>query len=227
MNVLVVEDEPQVALSIKKTLSGSSLINFVDVAHDFDSAFNKFYSDVFDVLLLDIFLGKDSLTGLDLCKKIREKNKTIPIIVITSLHSIKYLEKAFELGVNDYIRKPFNPVELGLRVERWMQMSENISIQKEMKYNELSYDFQTNQFYYDRKHISLTKKNKVLLRLFLENPGKLLSTSYIREKFWGDYATIPKSRNLRSNIQSLRNSLKKYCSGWIHTKRGEGYILKK
>jgi len=227
MNVLVVEDDPQVALSIKKTLAVNKLINFIDVAHDFNQAFNKIYSDVFDLLLLDVFLGKDSLTGLDLCAKIREKDKKIPIIIITSIGSIKYLEKAFKLGANDYIRKPFNSRELELRVERWMHLSKNFSIQKKMKYNELSYDFQTNQFYYDRKHVSLTKKNKVLLKLFMENPGKLLSCSYIKEKFWGDYPGITKSRNLRSNIQSLRNSLKPHCSEWIKTKRGEGYILKK
>lgn len=227
MNVLVVEDNKQVALSVKKTLSANRLINFVDVAHDFDQAFDKIYSEVFDLLLLDIFLGEDSLTGLDLCAKIREKNDEIPIIILTSINSINYLEKAFKLGANDYIRKPFNSRELELRIERWMQMSEKFKIQKKLQYKEISYNFHNNQFYYKNNPISLTKKNKFLLRLFMMNPEKLLSTAYIKEKFWGDYPGIRKSRNLRSNIQSLRNSLEPQCSGWLRTKRGEGYILKK
>lgn len=227
MNVLVVEDNKQIALSLKKILSANKLINFVDVAHDFNQAFDKIYSGAFDLLLLDIFLGKESRTGLDLCAKIREKNDEIPIIILTSISSISSLEKAFKLGANDYIRKPFNSRELELRIERWMQMSEKFKIQKKLKYKEISYNFHNNQFYYKDVPISLTKKNKFLLRLFLMNPEELLSTAYIKEKFWGDYPGIRKNRNLRSNIQSLRNSLKPHCSDWLRTKRGEGYILKK
>ncbi len=227
MNVLVVEDNIQVAQSIKKILSANKLINIVDVAHDFNQAFDKIYSDVFDLLLLDIFLGKDSLTGLDLCAKIREKNKKIPIIILTSVTSISYLEKAFKLGANDYIRKPFNSKELELRIERWMQLSEDFSLKRILKYKELSYDFHTNQFYFNNKPINLTKKNKFLLRLFLVNPEELLPAAYVKEKFWGDYPGIRKNRNLRSNIQSLRDELEPYCANWLKTKRGEGYILQK
>lgn len=227
MNVLIVEDDPHVAMSIKKTLLNSKLINFVDIAHDFDQAFNKFYSNVFDLFLLDIYLGQNNLTGLDLCATIRKKNKKKPIIIITSIESIKYLEKAFKLGANDYIRKPFDSKELVLRVERWMQFSENYKIKKKIIYKDLLFDFNTNQFYFKKKQIILTKKNKILLKLFMLNPEKLLSHSYIKEKFWGDYSGISKSRNLRSNIQTLRQALKPYCSEWVKTRRGEGYILKK
>jgi DNA-binding response OmpR family regulator len=227
MNVLVVEDDKQVALSVKKTLSVNKLINFVDTANSFDQAFDKIYSDVFDLLLLDIFLGEDNLTGLDLCAKIREKNKKIPIIILTSINSIKYLEKAFKLGANDYIRKPFNSRELEIRIERWLQLSENFVIKKQLNYKELTYDFHTNKFYFNNKALKMTKKNKFLLRLFLKNPEKLLSSAYIKEKFWGDYPGIRKNRNLRSNIQCLRSSLSPYCADWLKTERGEGYILKK
>lgn len=226
MNVLVVEDEFRVAHSIKKALSESKLLNFIDIAHDFDSAFNKYFSGVFDIVLLDIYLGKESLSGLDLCEKIRESDASIPIIIITSFHSIQYLEKAFKLGANDYIRKPFHSREVMLRVERWLTMKNKRTVKKQLEYKDLVYDYKTNQFYFNRTHIKLTKKNKVLLKLFIERPEELLSTLYIREKFWGDYPSVFKNRNLRSNIQSLRMSLKPYCAQWIQTCRGEGYILK-
>jgi len=227
MNVLIVEDEPKVAKSIKKTLLKSSMINIVDIAHNFNDAFEKFTSDIFDIVLLDVCLGKNSLTGLDLCKKIREKNIKIPIIIITGLHSVKYLEKAFKLGANDYIRKPFNSRELELRVKRWCQISDRVTIRKNLIYDELLYDFQCNKFYFRDRPLTLTKSNKILLRLFIEHPEKLLSNKFIREKFWGDISCFNKSRNLRSNIQSLRQSLNPECSNWIQTVRGEGYILKK
>ncbi len=227
MNVLVVEDNKQVALSIKKTLSANKLINFVDIANDFNQAFNKIYSEVFDLILLDIFLGEKKLTGLDLCEKIRKIDKKIPIIILTSVNSIKYLERAFKLGANDYMRKPFNKRELQLRAQRWLELSEDFIIQKKLNYKELTYDFHTNYFYFNNKLLNMSKRNKFLLRLFLKNPEKLLSSAYIKEKFWGDYPGISRSRNLRSNIQSLRSSLNPYCDNWLKTRRGEGYILKK
>ena len=226
MNVLVVEDEYQVALSIKKSLSRSSLLNFIDIAHDFDTAFNKYFSGVFDIVLLDIYLGRESLSGLDLCRKIRESDSSTPIIIITSFHAIQYLERAFELGANDYIGKPFHGREVMLRVEQWLTLYDKKMVREKLKYKGFIYDSKTNQFYFNRNHINLTKKNKILFKLFIERPEELLSEAYIREKFWGDYPFINKNRNLRSNIQSLRTSLRPYCSNCIRTSRGEGYILK-
>lgn len=227
MNVLVVEDDLRVASSIKKTIKSCKVCNVVEIATNFDMAVDKMSSNVFDLLLVDIFLGVNSLSGLDFCEIVRKRDKRIPIIMVTSLHSINYLKKAFGLGVNDYVKKPFDYRELALRVERWVRLSETVEVKDALDYNGLIYDFCKNQFLYRNKKIPLTKRNKLLLKLFLEKPEQLLTTEYIKEKFWGDYLNINKSRNLRSNVQSLRESLGTGCSSWIKTIRGEGYLLKK
>jgi len=226
MNVLIVEDEPLVAASIKNTLKKYTTVNIMKVANSFDNAKQHIQTNIFDIVLLDIFLGENKLNGLDLCKEIRKTNKQIPIMIITGFQSVQYLEEAFNCGANDYIRKPFNAKELALRVTRWTRFSKLTVATPIMRYKNLIYNAVHNQFYFDKTPIKLTKKNKTLLKLFIKSPETLLKTTYIKEKFWGDYYDIRKQRNLRSNIQSLRESLKDICPNWIQTIRGEGYILK-
>lgn len=227
MNVLIVEDEPLVAASIKNTLKKYATVNIMQVANSFENAKQQIKTNIFDIVLVDIFLGENKLSGLDLCEDIRKINKQIPIMIITGFQSVKYLEEAFNRGANDYMRKPFNAKELALRVTRWTKFSKLTVINPQLKYKNLTYDAGHHQFYFDQKPINLTKKNKTLLKLFIQTPEKLLKTTYIKEKFWGDYYDTRKQRNLRSNIQSLRESLEDICPNWIQTVRGEGYLLKK
>ena len=228
MNILIVEDEPLVAQGIKRTLSKCEITNLIEIANNFKEAEQKInFNATFDLILLDIFLGKNSLNGLDLCETIRKKNSRIPIIILTAAQSLRFLERAFKLGANDYITKPFNARELELRVKRWAELASQVAIKKKIIYDELSFDFQTNEVQHQEKILSLTKKNKFLLRLFLQQPEKLLTPQYLKEKIWGDYDNIDKNRNLRSNIQDLRKSLSSNCAHWIQTVRGEGYVLKK
>jgi DNA-binding response OmpR family regulator len=227
MNVLIVEDESKIGKSIEKNLYNLEEINIIKIAKNYDEAIEKIGEIDFDIFLIDIFLGDEEANGIELAKKIREKNKYVPIIIITSSKSINFLEIAFEAGVNDYIEKPFDIKELQIRVKRWGNFFQPEIFMETIKYKEISYKIQTNEFFINDKKIELTKKNKILFLLFIKKPEQLLTAEYIREKYWGDYANTRKSRNLRSSIQSLRNSLSKSCPDWIQTVRGEGYILKK
>jgi DNA-binding response OmpR family regulator len=228
MNILIVEDEPMVANAIKKVFVKNLQTNVIHIAHHFDHAFEKISSEIFDIILVDINLGKQSLSGLDLCKTIRKRNQSIPIIVITAMNSIQYLEDAFCIGVSDYIKKPFNPKELELRVKRWQELfQENIKIKKTIEYEGIVYHIDENEFFFENDKISLTKKNKQLLKIFIESAGKVVSTDYVKQKFWGDYLNTIKNRNLRSSIQLLRKALGENLGKWLQTARGEGYVLKK
>lgn len=227
MNILIVEDEDSIAQGIKKIFTHKQMTNIVETSNCFSQGLSKYKSKIFDLILLDIFLGTNKKTGLDLLETIREKDKKTPIIMITGFQSVAYLEKAFTLGANDYIKKPFNSKEVELRVLRWKRFRPQVKFQKKIPYKSLSYSPSTNTFSYKNSQLDLTRKNKELLKLFIKKPEQLLTKQYIQEKLWGDYDNIEKQRNIRSNIQNLRKSLKSNCHTWIKTVRGEGYILKK
>lgn len=224
MNILIVEDEVLIARMIKRICQNIPAVNTLDIVLDYDSAIAKAASGIYDLFITDIFLGKDKNNGLDFCEKLRALNIDTPIMVITSIYSLEYLEKAFSLGVNDYIMKPFHPKELELRIHRWLQGGSS-KTSAHMHYDRLSYDPNLHEFYFDHKKLDLTKREKTLLLIFLRHSEKLLPVHVMKEKFWGDISE--KNRNIRSNIQSLRRSLGNPCADWIQTVRGEGYILKK
>lgn len=223
MNILIVEDDPIMAALLKRIMQKIAIVNIVDSALTFNEAYLRASSDIFDIILMDIYLGRNDPTGLDLCKIIRKKDKEVIIIVITGFHSIEQLERAFEAGATDYIQKPFQRRELEIRVRQWTLMAHKVTYQDQIAYKELSYDINKNDFFL-RKKLLLTKKEKCLLSIFLKYPDRLLTNAYLQEKFWGDYDLI-KKRNIRSNIQGLRNALSPFCHKWLKTVRGEGYIF--
>lgn len=227
MNILIIEDEAIIATSIKKLLKEISFVNIIDIAHSFEEGFQKATSNIFDIALVDIFLGQNQHNGFELCKIIRKENQEIPLIIITAYHSIRYIEKAFSIGVNDYITKPFNHKEVELRIKRWMMLSHKITTKTEIIYHSLIFKPQDNLFYFNNKPLYLSKKNKILLLIFLQKPEKILSHFYLKEKLWGDYLNCDKNRNVRSNVQLLKKAIPKECIDWIKNVRGEGYILKK
>lgn len=228
MNILIVEDDINIGKRLKKKLSSADFTNVIEHVQTIDSAMQKITSEVFDLILVDIILIGQKNTGIDLCKRIRKQYPNIPIIILTSVYSIHYIEMAFSLGVNDYMTKPFNIKELEIRIKRWQKIetSKTAYVDK-IDYKGLTYRQETGEILYNGNVIPLTKKRKNLLLLFLQRPERLLSPEYLQEKFWGDYDLSRRSRNIRSNIQHLREDLDKHGANWIQNVRGEGYILKK
>jgi DNA-binding response OmpR family regulator len=225
-DILVVEDEKLTADMIRSIVLTLPCVRSVDISRDYQDALEKFSSKIYHMALVDIFLASKRRNGLDLCREIREKHPTIPLLVITSDTSFESLKKAFDVYVNDYIKKPFFPQELLLRVQRWIPQSDPFP--DPIEYHGLSYHHRHNEFYFKGQKIQLTKKNKALLLLFLQNKEMILPSDFLQEKLWGDTDPLANKRNVRSNIQILRLALKKNrCDRWIATVRGEGYRLLK
>ncbi len=226
MNALVVEDEIAVGESLKQQLGKMDYFNHIVHKDNFEEGLKTFNLGNFDLVILDIELRNKTFNGLDLCELIRDYDKELPIIVLSAQRSMKFLKRAFELNVNEFIYKPFNQREVELRVRRWINNQISIPRTVDLEYEGLSYSSANNSFYYEDKKIQLTKKSKLLLLEFLKRPERLLTCEFICEKYWGDYGISQKSRNVRSTIQNLRKLLGRDLGEWIVTKRGEGYILK-
>jgi DNA-binding response OmpR family regulator len=228
MNILVVEDERLMADLIRSIVFTIPLIENVDIAHNYRDALRRLSAHRYAMVLVDLYLNNEPHGGLDLCKKIREGDPFIPLIVITSDTSFESQKKAFGFTVNDYIKKPFYPQELLIRVQRWLPTHKRDSPQKLLRYHQLAYSCPNNEFLFNDQKINLTKKKKALLLLLLQKKEKLITTEILQEKLWGDFDPLESNRNIRSSIQLLRKALKRFsCDHWIITVRGEGYMLKK
>lgn len=226
VNILIVEDDPQIASFLKRIISKISHVFAIDVVHCYEDAIELLVTQRYDMLLLDIRLGHNDQAGIDLCKLVRKRDQSVVIIVITSYHGTNFLRHAFRGGANDYITKPFSLTELQLRVERWASMVSQTATMNHIVYNELEYQVRQHDFCFKGKTIKLSKQQKFLLLQFLKSPEALISGQRLEEKIWGDNFG---SHNLRSNIQMLRDTLEKEAGigHWIQTRRGEGYMLLK
>lgn len=201
--ILLLEDDLNLNETIKEYLEDEGYE--VDSAYDSDEALEKIYEKNYDILLLDVMIP--GINGFEVLKNIR-KEKDIPAIFITSLNSVEDLEKGYESGCDDYIRKPFALKELKLRIEtilkREFDTKENfIKID-----NNFSFDIANLELYKNKEIIPLNQKEKNLLKLFLKNRNRVISHEEIYNNLW-DYGETPSDSSLRTYIKNLRKILGK------------------
>ena len=230
MNILIVEDDLYFANRIKyffEKLIVTNRITIVTNYLDFISELNKV--NYYDIILTDIKIQRNfDKTWIHIIEIIRNKKINIPIVVISCLWEISWLERAFFIWANDYLIKPFRLKELEIRVLRWFKIyytSLNL-VDNKVFYKWLEYDLNSNQFYFNWNIIKLGKRSKYILSLFLSVPWKIITEMEFVERIWGgDY--LDSKKNIRVNILRLKKSLKEISiDDWIENIRWEWYILK-
>lgn len=216
-NILIIEDDEKIRRILQLELTHEGYR--VDTAIDGDDGINKFNSNKYDLILLDLMLPK--LSGEEVCKNIRSMSE-IPIIVITAKDQIKNKIELLDMGADDYITKPFNIDELFARMRVAFRNKSNYKSKDFLIYKNLKLDLQQKKFYIDNQEISITKREFALLEYFLINRELVLSREKILENIWGfDYEGDDKIVDVY--INALRKKMKK---NYIETVRGFGYILK-
>lgn len=202
--ILLLEDD----LTLNETISdyfvelGFEIIS----AYDGEEALSYIYESNFDLLLLDINVPNKN--GFEVLKEIRDQGNKTPAIYVTSLNSIDSLEKGFNSGCDDYIRKPFELKELFLRVNTILKRelsnrNEIILIDENISYNPIS-----NELKKDGQDIKLNLKELKLFKLFLQHPNELLSHEKIYDYVW-EYDEDYSDNSLRTYIKNLRKILGK------------------
>lgn len=216
-NILIIEDDEKIRRILQLELIHEGYR--VDTAIDGDDGIDKFNSNKYDLILLDLMLPK--LSGEEVCKNIRSMSE-IPIIVITAKDQIKNKIELLDMGADDYITKPFNIDELFARMRVAFRNKSNYKSKDFLIYKNLKLDLQQKKFYIDNQEISITKREFALLEYFLINRELVLSREKILENIWGfDYEGDDKIVDVY--INNLRKKMKK---NYIETVRGFGYILK-
>ncbi|MBQ8837387.1 MAG: response regulator transcription factor [Clostridia bacterium] len=217
--ILVVDDEERIRELIGKyaKFEGHS----VEFATDGMEAVEKCRVNTYDVIIMDIMMP--NLDGFSACREIRKKSD-VPILMLSARGEEYDKINGFELGVDDYVVKPFSPKELMLRVEAIMkrsQKSENVPDADIYKSRGLEVNFTARRVYVDGTEVNLSPKEYDLLFYMIKNKDIALTREKLINKVWG-YDFFGGDRTLDTHIKLLRKSLGPYAS-YIATLRGVGY----
>lgn len=221
--ILIVEDEVKVATFIKKGLQTQ---NFdAEIAVDGNEAKKRFAENTYDFVILDI--GLPDMSGLDVCEYIRAKNTKIPILMLTALGSVADKLSGFEVGTDDYMVKPFDFMELLVRVKSLLKrVCETEQPSECLQVADLELDLKEKVARREGKAIELTAKEFSLLEYLMINRGRVVSKVDIAEKVW-DINFDTGTNFIEVYVNYLRNKIDKgFATKLIHTIVGMGYMLK-
>jgi two-component system response regulator RegX3 len=223
VRVLVVEDEESFvdALSVGLNHEGFD----VTIARDGQEAVLLFDKNTYDAVLLDLMLPK--MSGLDVCRAMRAKSD-VPIIIVSAKGEEVDMVLMLELGADDYVTKPYRLRELVARIHavlRRREIHEQVGGEEEIiQCGRIRMDIDARRCFLGDKEIKLRKKEFALLRLLLENPGRVLTREVLIDRVWGsDY--VGDTKTLDVHIKRLRTLIEddpKNPTG-ITTVRGVGY----
>lgn len=220
--ILVVDDEVPIQELIKFNLEQAGFD--VEVAGDGIQAIEMFERNKPDLIVLDLMLpGKD---GYDVCKAIRKTSNT-PIIMLTAKETELERVLGLELGADDYITKPFSPLELVARIKAVLRRSsgqEDDDID-EFQVGSIFMKVDTREVKVNGELIELTRKEFDLLHIFLLNVGKVLTREFLLQKVWG-YEYEGETRTVDVHIRHLRRKLGPEGEERIETIHGVGYKLR-
>lgn len=218
--ILVVDDEQGIRDIIKEyvILEDYEIIEAVDGV----DALNKFKKYDIALVILDVMLPK--MDGWSVCREIR-KDSQVPIIMLSARGEEYDKLFGFELGVDDYMVKPFSPRELLARMKVIMNRGKAATQEsvktKRTQIEELEIDFDARNVLVKKKVLNLTPKEYDLLCFFIENPNKVFSREQLLNLVWG-YDFAGDDRTVDTHVKMLRISLKDYRK-WIVTVWGIGY----
>ncbi|NPA50068.1 MAG: response regulator transcription factor [Epsilonproteobacteria bacterium] len=208
MKILLLEDDKILNESLKEYLE---LEGFkVDSAFSAKEAYNKSFEQKYDLYIFDINLPDES--GFEVLKSLKEADDLTPTIYISALTDTNSVVKAFKIGAEDYIKKPFEPEELVVRIKSRYLNKELI------EYKDILVNLYSKEIFKDGKLISLGEVGtNIILELF-KNQGRVVESSYLLE-----YLNEPNLNALRVLI----NKLKKRLGIEIKNIRGQGYMIEK
>jgi DNA-binding response OmpR family regulator len=223
MKVLLLEDEPKVVSLIKRGLEGEGF-EFT-VAMDGYTALKMAGLNQYDLILLDVMVP--GMTGLEVCKNIRNADPDTPILILSALGATEDIIAGFENLADDYMVKPFNLAELRVRMQSLVRRSNRgLSQQNVATLADLSVNFDTMEVTRNNKVISLTVTEFRLLEYLLKNKRKVLPRLDILENVWGPDFDMG-TNVVDVYINYLRKKIDKdFNPRLIHTVVGIGYVMR-
>lgn len=217
MKILLLEDDPILSDIMKENLELSEFT--VTLVMDGEEAMKAISHEKFDLFLFDINVPLAS--GMDVLKFAREYHYETPTIMITAYQDIDHLKKSFELGCDDYIKKPFEYEELEQRIVN-IKKHFNIENEADVTLGEnLLFNFAKQEIKQKDDSYHLSQKEAEILNYLFTNINRVVSSEELMQNIW-IYDEIPSDATLRVYIKNLRNIVGKEH---IKTIRGTGYCF--
>lgn len=225
--VLIVEDEASILKGLKDNLEGEGYK--VSTASNGKKGLEKALKEKLDLVLLDIMLPE--MTGFDVCKKIKAKKLTLPIIMLTAKAKEADKIMGLELGADDYITKPFSVNELLARIKAVLRRVEVHKQAKEKRldsyeFGNIKLNFGKLEAYRATKKLKLSKREFDILAYMIKRKGEVVSRNDLLDVVWG-YDVFPTTRTVDNFIARIRKQIEDKPSKpkYIQSIRSAGYKL--
>ncbi|WP_167956317.1 response regulator transcription factor [Anaerosporobacter faecicola] len=220
-NILIADDEKEIIKLLRMYIEKEGVT--VYEAYDGEMAYMILKNYTIDLAIIDIMMPK--LNGFDLIKRVR-RTMDVPIMVISAKVDLSDRVLGLELGADDYITKPFEPLEVAAKVKarlRRIQSMGGKEAEDTITVGEVVLHLKECVLYKKNEVIPLTKVEYMVLKMFMENPGRVFTKEQIYENAWGDDYVMD-DNSIRVIISRLREKL---GGDYITTIRGLGYRLEK
>lgn len=216
MRLLLVEDDPMIGESIEEGLRGESYaVDWVRDGSAVELALNGFS---YDLMLLD--LGLPGKQGMEVLRAARARGDDLPVLIITARDGTPARVEGLDAGADDYLVKPFDLDELLARIRALLRRRVSRT-QSVIAHGSLRLDLASHEATLDGQPVKLSAREFSVLRVLLDNPGKVVSKSQLEEKLYGWNSEV-ESNTVDVYVHHLR---KKFGSDFIKNVRGVGYKI--
>jgi len=222
MKILVVDDEPDLLEQLRETLTSQKYD--VDTADDGESALDKLFDNLYDLIILDIMLPK--VDGLSVLREIRKAKVKTPVLMLTTKGAVEDKIKGLDYGADDYLAKPFAMAELMARIRSLLRRASDHR-DPLLTVSDIVLNTKTRQVIKSGKSLELTPKEFSILEFLLYNQNRVVSRFTLAEHVWGDeFDPFTMSNFIDVHIKNLRRKIGDTDKRKIiRTIRGIGFII--
>jgi len=223
MRLLIVEDEKKTADFLKKGFSESGIIS--DIAQDGEEGLQRALAGDYDLIVLDVMLPRRD--GWSVISELRRRGRETPVVMLTARDAVPDRIRGLELGVDDYVVKPFSFSELAARIRTILRRGPTLK-EEILRVADLEIDLVRSRASRGGKLLDLTPTEFALLSIFVRRPREIISKIRIAERVWNvDFDSIEKTTKIIDvHMSRMRAKLDDpFEKKLLHTVRGMGYIL--
>lgn len=223
--ILVIDDDEKITSMLRRGLAFEGYE--VHTAPNGETGLQKVMKEEPDLIILDVMMPH--VDGWEVCRRLREAESTVPVLMLTAKDDVRDRVKGLDLGADDYLVKPFALEELMARVRALLRRKVEVPADhsaRKLTFEDIVLDLDTREVIRDGHAVELTTKEFELLHMFMLNPKRVLTRDMIMEKIWG-YDFSGESNVLEVYVAMLRQKTEENGGKrLIQTIRGAGYVLR-